>query len=88
MGLPFFIPAYIPGNRLRIYGGHAELEGRAAPTDGPPSFPVGFSTFRAAFEFVHLVPGVRHDVADMTVTTLRQRPPAIRTVTVSSVPAG
>src|SRR4029453_1515825 len=22
MGLPFFTPAYIPGNRLRIYGGH------------------------------------------------------------------
>ena len=72
MGLPFFIPAYIPGNRLRIYGGHAEA-GAARRQMDAPSFPVGFSTFRAAFEFVHLVPGVRHDVADMTVTTLRQR---------------
>ncbi len=26
MGFPFFTPAYIPGNRIRIYGGHAELE--------------------------------------------------------------
>ena len=73
MGLPFFIPAYIPGNRLRIYGGHAELEAALRRQMDAPSFPVGFSTFRAAFEFVHLVPGVRHDVADMTVTTLRQR---------------
>ncbi len=26
MGFPFFTPAYFEGNRLRIYGGHAELE--------------------------------------------------------------
>src|SRR6266849_5959568 len=25
MGLPFFTPAYIPGNRIFIYGGHAIL---------------------------------------------------------------
>ena len=73
MGLPFFVPAYIPGNRLRIYGGHAELESALRRQMEPPSFPVGFSTFRASIEFIHLVPGVRHDVAGMTVTTLRQR---------------
>ena len=73
MGLPFFVPAYIPGNRLRIYGGHAEVEFALRRQMEPPSFPVGFSTFRAAIEFVHLAPGVRHDVAGMTVTTLRQR---------------
>ena len=26
MGLPFFTPAYIPGNRVVFYGGHSELE--------------------------------------------------------------
>ena len=26
MGLPFFVPAYIPGNRVAIYGSHDELE--------------------------------------------------------------
>ena len=26
MGLPFFTPAYIPGNRVVVYGGHAHLE--------------------------------------------------------------
>ena len=26
MGLPFFAPAYIPGNRVRIYGSHPWLE--------------------------------------------------------------
>jgi len=26
MGFPFFMPAYIPGNRVRIYGCHAALD--------------------------------------------------------------
>jgi glyoxylase-like metal-dependent hydrolase (beta-lactamase superfamily II) len=26
MGLPFFVPAFIPGNRVFIYGSHLELE--------------------------------------------------------------
>jgi phosphoribosyl 1,2-cyclic phosphodiesterase len=73
MGLPFFGPAYIPGNRVRIYGGHAELESALRRQMDPPSFPVDFSTMRADIEFRVLAPGVRHDVAGMTVTLLRQR---------------
>ena len=73
MGLPFFMPAYIPGNRLRIYGGHRELEAALRRQMEPPSFPVPFSCFAADIEFVHLEPGVAHEVDGMKVTTLRQR---------------
>jgi len=73
MGLPFFIPAYIPGNRLRIYGGHRELEAALRRQHGAPSFPVDFSALAAAIEFVHLEPGIDHQVAGMTVRLLRQR---------------
>jgi phosphoribosyl 1,2-cyclic phosphodiesterase len=73
MGLPFFTPAYIPGNRLCIYGGHSELEAALRRQMEPPSFPVPFSYFKADIEFFHLVPGSRHEVNGMTVTTLRQR---------------
>jgi len=73
MGLPFFMPAYLPGNRLRIYGGHHELEAALRRQMEPPSFPVPFSCFGADIEFVHLEPGVSHEVDGMTVTTLRQR---------------
>jgi phosphoribosyl 1,2-cyclic phosphodiesterase len=73
MGLPFFAPAYVPGNRIVIYGGHAELESALRRQMDPPSFPVDFSTLRADFEFARLAPGQRHEVAGMTVTTLRQR---------------
>jgi len=73
MGLPFFGPAYIPGNRIIIYGGHAELESALRRQMDAPSFPVDFSIFRAAIEFVRLTPGRRHEAAGLTVTTLRQR---------------
>ena len=73
MGLPFFTPAYIPGNRLRIYGGHSELEAALRRQMEPPSFPVPFSYFKADIEFFHLVPGIRHEINGMTVTTLLQR---------------
>ncbi len=73
MGLPFFVPAYIPRNRIVIYGGHEELEFALRRQMEPPSFPVPFGTFRADIEFVRLAPGVRHNVAGMTVTTFLQR---------------
>ena len=45
MGLPFFMPAYIPGNRIVIYGSHAELEAALRRQQDEPSFPVDFSIF-------------------------------------------
>lgn len=73
MGLPFFVPAYIPGNRIHIYGGHDELETALRRQQDRPSFPVDFSVLGADIRFVHLEPGQRYDVAGMTVTAKRQR---------------
>ena len=39
MGLPFFAPAYMPGNRVCIYGGHAGLEAALRRQMDQPSFP-------------------------------------------------
>ncbi len=72
MGMPFFGPAYIPGNRIVVYGGHAELGAALRRQQEEPSFPVGFSTLRAAVEFVRLEPGCSYDVAGMTVRILAQ----------------
>jgi phosphoribosyl 1,2-cyclic phosphodiesterase len=73
MGLPFFVPAFIPGNRVVIYGAHAELESALRRQQERPSFPVDFSIFGAKLEFVQLEPGRDHDVAGVRVSTLRQR---------------
>lgn len=74
MGLPFFVPAFIPGNRVVIYGSHAELEMALRRQQEPPSFPVGFDTiFEGRVQCVHLEPGVPHEVAGLRVTTMLQR---------------
>jgi phosphoribosyl 1,2-cyclic phosphodiesterase len=74
MGLPFFVPAFIPGNRVVVYGSHRGLEAALRRQQLPPSFPVDFDTiFDRRVEFVHLEPGVRHDVAGVTVSTMLQR---------------
>ena len=74
MGLPFFVPAFIPGNRVFIYGSHAELEMALRRQQEPPSFPVGFDTiFEGRVQCVHLEPGVPHEVAGLRVTTMLQR---------------
>ena len=73
MGFPLFTPAYIPGNRIRIYGCHAGLERALRRQHGPPSFPVEFSQLGAAIEFTRLEPGASYEIAGLRVTALRQR---------------
>jgi phosphoribosyl 1,2-cyclic phosphodiesterase len=73
MGFPFFTPAYVPGNRIRIYGAHDELESAFRRQQAAPSFPVDFAALGADIAFVHLDPDVEHEVAGLKVRMLRQR---------------
>jgi phosphoribosyl 1,2-cyclic phosphodiesterase len=73
MGFPFFTPAYLPGNRIRIYGGHAVLEEALRRQQAAPSFPVDFSALRANIEFVHLKPGTKYELAGLQVSLMLQR---------------
>lgn len=72
MGFPFFVPAYIPGNRLRIYGCHKILREALERQHAAPSFPVEFSTLGATIEFIELEPGVTYEVAGFSVTAIKQ----------------
>jgi phosphoribosyl 1,2-cyclic phosphodiesterase len=73
MGFPFFMPAYIPGNRITIYGCHAWLEDAIRRQHGAPSFPVEFAQLGAEVRFVRLEPDRAHDLAGFRVTPKRQR---------------
>ena len=73
MGFPFFTPAYIKGNRIRIYGGHVGLEAALRRQQAEPSFPVDFSILGADIEFVRLEPGQQHEVAGLQVELMLQR---------------
>ncbi|MFS2002622.1 MBL fold metallo-hydrolase [Duganella sp. CT11-25] len=72
MGFPFFTPAYIPGNRIVIYGCHAELETAFRRQQEPISFPVAFHQLAADIEFVQMEPGVPLKINDVTVTAKLQ----------------
>jgi phosphoribosyl 1,2-cyclic phosphodiesterase len=72
MGFPLFTPAYIPGNRIVIYGGHAEIEQALQRQHGAPSFPVDFAALGATIEFVRLEPDRDHDLDGLRVRLLRQ----------------
>jgi phosphoribosyl 1,2-cyclic phosphodiesterase len=71
-GFPFFVPAYVPGNRIRIYGCHGDLEAGFRRQHGAPSFPVDFAQLAATVEFVPLAPGHTYEVAGLRVVAKRQ----------------
>lgn len=73
MGFPFFVPAYIPGNRITIYGGHDSVREAFATQQRPPFFPVDFTTLGAEIDFVHIEPGRCYNIAGMAVTAMKQR---------------
>jgi phosphoribosyl 1,2-cyclic phosphodiesterase len=72
MGFPFFMPAYLPGNHVRIYGCHDALEEAFRRQNAAPSFPVDFSRMAARIEFIRLEPERDYDIAGLRVRAKRQ----------------
>jgi phosphoribosyl 1,2-cyclic phosphodiesterase len=72
MGFPFFAPAYLPGNRIRIHGCHKNLREGLLGQQSVPYFPVPFEFLGATIEFVEMEPGVEYQVAGFTVTAFKQ----------------
>ena len=72
MGFPLFAPSYMPGNKIRIYGCHPDLETAFRRQHGAPSFPVDFNQLGADIEFVRLMPGETAHVAGYQVTSKLQ----------------
>jgi anti-anti-sigma factor len=72
MGFPFFAPAYIPGNVIRIHGCHKTLREALRRQHSDPGFPVDFHSLAATIEFVELVPGRTYQVAGLSVLPIEQ----------------
>jgi phosphoribosyl 1,2-cyclic phosphodiesterase len=64
MGFPFFPPAYIPGNTIRIHGCHAlsVLQEAFHRQHSDPCFPVDWKKLGADIAFIHLEPGQWYEV--------------------------
>lgn len=82
-GFPFFVPAYVPGNRLAIYGGTGGGDGTAGGSlraafeaqMRAPHFPVDLSAMRAELSFHEVAAGARFRVGAVDVRTAAARHP-------------
>jgi phosphoribosyl 1,2-cyclic phosphodiesterase len=72
MGFPFFAPAYIPGNVIRVYGCETVFDEALRQQQSYPCFPVEFGRLGATIEFVRLDPGRTHETAGLAVTPIKQ----------------
>ena len=71
-GFPFFVPAYIPGNRIIIHGCHDTIEEAYRMQNSAPGFPVDFDMLGATIEFNKLEPGKPYTIDGLTVTAMEQ----------------
>jgi phosphoribosyl 1,2-cyclic phosphodiesterase len=74
-GFPFFVPAYVPGNSITVYGAHEHLERAFATQQSAPFFPVDFKSLASHIRFQPIRPGDVLDIGGFRVTTLRQDHP-------------
>jgi phosphoribosyl 1,2-cyclic phosphodiesterase len=72
MGFPLFAPAYVPGNRIFVYGCHDVLEHALRRQHSEPSFPVDFDLLPSEINFVKVDPDVTHEIAGYSISILRQ----------------
>jgi phosphoribosyl 1,2-cyclic phosphodiesterase len=66
-GFPFFVPAYIKGNTIKIYGCHEQLEQSFIQQQDPPGFPVPFDNMQANIEFINLSANKEYKITKNTV---------------------
>ena len=72
MGFPFFPPAYIPGNKIRIHSCHPDPRAAFLRQQSAPCFPVHLDQLSADIEFVAMRPGEAINVAGTRVVALLQ----------------
>ncbi len=68
-GFPFFLPAFVPGNRIFIYSIHdfrSVLENQQLP----PTFPISLSYMQAQIEFIALQPENSFSIGKLNINTI------------------
>ncbi|MBN1874353.1 MAG: AAA family ATPase [Anaerolineae bacterium] len=73
-GFPMFRPAFVPGNRIFIYGGH-ELESIFVAQQHPRTWPVSLSYMRADIQFIQIQPGEPLTIGNVQVNMIKNAHP-------------
>ncbi len=74
-GFPFFLPAYVPGNRIVIYSPHPDIQDRLKTQLVPSYFPVLLEEMEANIEFVTLSEGKVLTIDELSVSNIRLKHP-------------
>ena len=74
-GFPFFTPAYIPGNKVRVYGFHRNLKSFFTRQQNQPFFPVPLPSMSADIEFIVLKPEKTYEISGYSVSGIQQKHP-------------
>lgn len=69
-GLPFFLPAFVPGNRLNIYYIHDTVPATLADQMKPTTFPIPLDHIQAAVQFIQISPEKTISLGDLHVTSI------------------
>lgn len=72
LGFPFFPPAYIPGNTIRIHGCHTVMEEAFRRQQSDPCFPVHWEQLGADIHLIQLEPGRTYEINDFQVRAILQ----------------
>ncbi len=74
-GFPFFAPAYVPGNRIVVYGCHPDLSTVFTTQQAQPFFPVSLEAMPATIEFVQLDAESSYEINGVSVSIHKQMHP-------------
>jgi len=74
-GFPFFIPGFIKGNKVKIYGFHDNIEKVFIDQQTPPFFPVPLEYMQAEKQFIQLSLEKEYEIAGFKVRGISQNHP-------------
>ncbi|MCX7682845.1 MAG: tetratricopeptide repeat protein [Anaerolineae bacterium] len=74
-GFPMFMPAFVPGNRIFIYGVHDVRAALEMHMQRPHLWPVSLSDMKAELEFISLMPGETFYLDSVRIDTLENTHP-------------
>lgn len=76
-GFPFFVPAYLKGNRITFYGCHEELKKALTLQQDTPYFPVRLKDLPAEIRFISLDADERYEIEGFEVLAKAQSHPGL-----------
>ncbi len=71
IGLPFFVPLFVPGNTVHVYAVQPELPQVFATLFQPPFFPLSLDRVAAKIVYHRLTPRTPFAIGDLTITPYR-----------------